>query len=263
MAEEQKTNPEEGSQSIVDRVSQYKAPETPASEVSAEQPFNVTDIDKIADPDAKEYANKAYKSFQSDYTRKTQELAEQRKTLDTKLAEYSNWTPQRIQTLLNDPEFVKAAQSVAGNQQQTSADDSMMTDNEKKRMEQIDSQIKMVLQQNQQLLKTQQDTTLKEQFSNYNPQAVDTLTADLLANKVQATRKDLWKVIDYEPAIQRAYELGKQDRKLEMGEKVQATSFEGQQVTTEEDKPKPEEGEKGDAWFKRILLHNMTEQANK
>jgi hypothetical protein len=104
-----------------------------------------------------------------------------------------------------------------------------------------------------------QDETLKTRYANYNPEAVDIITSDLLTGKVRATREDLWKVYDYEPAVKRAYELGRQDGQTEKQEKVNSISAEGMStMQPNKEVPKPGEKESTHSYFGRIVMGNLT-----
>lgn len=65
--------------------------------------FDRRDIEKIRDPEARRVAEKAYKSFHAAFTRKTQEIAEQRREAEQIRAEYDRFT-QAVTT----PEGAKA-----------------------------------------------------------------------------------------------------------------------------------------------------------
>jgi len=239
---------------LVTKVSKVEIKE-PTKEVET---FNVTDIDKIQDPEGKKYADQAYKSFQRGFNQKFQDLAVLRKEYEAKLAEPSNWTPERVQGLLKDEEFVKAAQSVAGVK---SDDYSALSDVEKKQLKEIQTQMSGLVNQNAQLLRSQEDEGLKGKYANYNSGAVDILTGDLLQGKVKATREHLHKVLDYDDAVRRAYELGKQDKKLDIQEKVTSISPEGVTAVSNKDVPEKEKGESDRNFFKRLVLDNAKKSA--
>jgi hypothetical protein len=225
------------SPSLVERVASYK-PEAsaakPDASPSSEPFFDIKEIEKLADPNAKAVAEKAYKSMQGDYTRKTQALAEERKAAESVRKQYeelskvnANWTPERIQSLLNDPTFVKAAQQVAGqtpasNQSGLTENEwSALTEKEKAALQQTQQMVQQQQQYLQNLVKQQQDAQLKARYANYDPQALDIITNDVLQGKVQITREHIWKATDYEPAVERAYKLGREDREKELTSKQQ------------------------------------------
>ena len=245
---------------LMSRVSKVKL--DAVKPVIDEEKFDPKDIEKIPDPVAKKYAEQAYKSFEKGYQKKFQDLAEQRKEVEQKLNEFSNWTPEKIHTLLNDPKFVESAQAVAksqapqnwnGSQEQWSS----LNDNEKQEWAQMKNavnQMSMALTLEHQ---RRQDDGLKQKYANYEPQAVDTITAELLAGKARATREDIWKVYDYENAVKRAYELGKMDKRPEMEEKANASSYDGLSVNQPKTTEKPQTGEGNLTAFKRIVLENL------
>src|ERR1043165_3233507 len=83
---------------LMTKITQFKKP-VETTNVA----FDYKEIEGIKDQVAKEIAIKAYKSMQSDYTKKTQEIAEQRKSFEQKLQEAQTWSPERIQKeLLNN-----------------------------------------------------------------------------------------------------------------------------------------------------------------
>ena len=209
--------------------------------------------------------SKFYKSMQADYTRKTQAAANDKKEAEKIKAEYSTWTPERVQQLLNDQTFVNAAQSVMKSQapptyEGTQEEWSAMSEADKVKFQRLEQEVNLMKQQNYQTRKLQEDVTLKNKYSNYDSQAIDILTADLLQGKVQATREHLWKVYDYEGAVERAYQLGLLDGKEGIKEKVASSSMEGTMATTNKEQPKPEKGENDRAFFRRIFLDNLARQ---
>ena len=249
---------------LITRVSQVKdAPKE--VKPTAEPEFDYKEIEQIQDPKAREYAEKAYKSFQRGYGTKFQELAETRKSLETERQKYqeaTNWTPDKVQQLMNDQKFVQSANQVLqsqapqdwkGSQNEWSA----LNDKEKQEFNMMKQEINSLRLQTTLEQQRRQDETLKTKFANYNPQAVDIITNDLLQGKVNATREDLWKVYDYENAVKRAYELGKQDRKLDDVEKVNASSIDGVQMNSPNRAEAPKKDESSQGAFKRIMLENI------
>ena len=153
--------------------------------------------------------------MQSDYQRKTTEVAEQRRKIEAQLKESSNWTTEKVQQLLNDPKFVQEAQKVVGNPPNSGLTDqeySALTDKEKAQLTNMQQQLQQTQLQNWQMQQKQQDDQLKSRYANYAPDIVDTTIYRLVKGEVQANREYVWKAIDYDDAVQRAYELGKQDR---------------------------------------------------
>ena len=203
--------PKSEDKSILNRVANFK-PTEPVTQPKADDiKFNPQDFDKIESVDeAKEYAQNAYKSFEKGFQQKFQDLAEVRKALEGKASEPSSWTTEKIQTLLQDPSFVAAAQGVVGksnpNANGNDDDYSALSDTEKQRIDSIEKQNQLLIQQSNLLLQKQQDEMLKNKYPNYKQEAVDTITADLLQGKIKNTREYIWKAHDYEEAIDKAYQ---------------------------------------------------------
>lgn len=215
---------------LITRVSQVKAEE------KKEEPekFNTNDletaIESIPDPKLKEQMLGLKKSLLKGENQKYQEIAALRKQYEQKLAETSNWTPERLQQELNKPDFVQAAQTVlkSNNPPDSGVSDdkwSSLSEAERTELSQLKQKISLLEQGNWEAVKAQQDVQLKNKYVNYAPDIIDNLTTNLMQNKVKATREDLWKVIDYENAVRRAYELGKTDKLIENKEKVNGMSF--------------------------------------
>ena len=78
--EEQKVEPKVEEVKEEDIVSRVSGEIKPVPKQETNDIFNINDIDSIEDPKAREYAQKAYKSFEKGYQKKFQELAETRKT---------------------------------------------------------------------------------------------------------------------------------------------------------------------------------------
>ena len=248
---------------LISRVSKVKV-EQPKAKQEAEpaNPFSLTreDWDRVqSDPSLKKY----YQSMLTDYQKKTTELSEQRKQVELQKAS-ANWTPERIQQLMNDPQFVQAAQQVAATQNPpnsglTDQEYSALTDKEKAQLNSMQSELQQMRLQNYQMQQRQQDEQLKSKYANYAPDIVDTTIHKLVSNQVAATREDIWKVVDYNDAVQRAYELGRQDRIAENNEKQQSLSFEGVNATPQSKVPEPEKGESGPNFFKRLANLRLAE----
>lgn len=228
----------------------------------AEQPkneFGLTseDYEKVkTDPTLSKY----YKSMESGLNKKFQELAELRKTYEAKVNE--KWTPSKIQELLNNPDFVMSAQSIVQSQApkgsgMTDQEWSALSDSDKAKFQQLEAKQN---QMEQLLLKERQskeDEVLKSKYPDYAPDVVDTTVSKLVRGEMNATREDIWKVINYDNHVRRAYELGKQDASVDVREKMGASSMDGFSTTTPQDKIEPIKGEKNSDFFRRIVLNNM------
>ena len=199
---------------------------------------------------------------------KFQEAARLRREADE--LRQRGWDKNSVQQLLNDPTFqaqvneLQQERQVEQNPQGSGLSDeewSYLSPKEKallantQKMQQEDRKRMDQFFQKQEWEK--QDMTIKARYKNYEPKYVDEAFNGLVSGKIQATREDLWKAIDYENAVKRAYELGKKDRALDLNEKVTASSpASGFNVNQSKDVPQKGEKENGVEYFKRIAMRN-------
>lgn len=180
------------------------------------------------------------------------------------------WDKNSVQEVLNDPTFQSNIQQLQNERQsQQNPEGSGLSDEEwsylspkeknmlfetrKAQMEQ--SRVFNAYMQKQEYEK--QDSELKTRFKNYDNKKVDETFNGLLSGQLQATREHLWKVIDYDDAVKRAYQLGKKDHALDLNEKVQAVSpGAGLNITKSSDVPAKGDKESGIEYFKRLALQN-------
>jgi hypothetical protein len=257
--EGQHETPAVDSQDILARANKFVRA---ASKETSQEPekFNVNDIEKIADPQAKEFAMRAHKELERAYQRKFQDLAGMRRDLEKANSTNQPWTVERIKEVVKDLSFQQAAQIVANENQEsnTNSDESMLTAEEKVRISNAEKIATEALRQNRVLIQRQQDEILKTKYANYNPKAIDTLTDDLLQGRIQATREDLHKASDYDSAVRRAYEMGRTDEQLGIRQKASLPSIDGTtMVTNNKEQPMPKEGETDQAFFVRNAMENI------
>lgn len=239
------------SQSILDRVAKFQQGSTAKLD---DIQFDPKDFDKIESvEDAKNFAMNSYKSFEKGFQKKFQDVAELRKTLEDKVNQSKSWTPDRIQTLLQDPAFVSAAQGMLNQSSYTNNDDySTLSDSEKRRIDAIEQQNRLLIQQQSSMLKQQQDELLRSKYPNYKSEAVDTVTADMLAGKINNVREYIWKAVDFEDSVNRAYHLGVQDGNKQFDENVESLSYTGRENIMPSSTIKKEKGESNESLLKRL-----------
>ena len=217
---------------LVTRVSQVQ----PKEQKQEEQKFNINELDaeieKVQESPLKEQFLKLKKSLISGENKKYEEIANLRKEYEKKISDISSWTPERLKEELSKPDFVQAANTVlqSGNPQGSGLSDeqwSALSDADKSELRILKQKISMLEQSNFQAVKTQQDSTLKTKYANYAPDIIDNALTQMNTGKLQITREDIWKAIDYEKAVKRAYELGLVDKNTQNKEKVNAMSFDG------------------------------------
>lgn len=274
--------------SLLERVSSFKPePAKPVEPVqSSAETFNVKELESIKDPIARAAAERAYKSFQSDYTKKTQAIAEQnrkleeeRKALEAKASQANQrtvWTADKIQKeLLSDPTFVAEAQRLAqANPTPSNPTSSGLTDDQwsaltseekakfnlmEQKLAKLEQQSKQSEQQAQIALVQQQHQALKAKFANYDSDIVDTTVRNVVDGKAQIGLEHIWKALDYESAVNRAYELGRLDAAGKAKDKLGNMSYEGGQVSGSKSMLEPEKNESTPSFFKRLALSRLAE----
>ena len=278
--------------SLMERVASFKPePPKPAEPTPVQsEGFSVKELEAIKDPVARAAAERAYKSFQSDYTKKTQaiaeknrELEERKKALETQAVQANQktvWTADKIQKeLLSDPTFVAEAQRLAQvNPAPSNPASSELTDDQwsaltpvekakfqlmEQKMAKLEQQSKQSEQQAQIAVVQQQHQALKSKFANYDSDIVDTTVRNVVDGKAQIGLEHIWKAIDYESAVNRAYELGRLDAAGKAKDKIGNMSFDGGQVSGSKSTLEPEKNESTPNFFKRLAISRLAESKNR
>lgn len=277
---------------LVERVASFKPePKVEAPPAATSETFNVKELEAIRDPVARAAAERAYKSFQSDYTKKTQavaeenrKLAEERKALETRAAQANQpkvWTADAIQKeLLSDPTFVAEAQRLAQvNPAPSNPTSSALTDDQwsaltpvekakfqlmEQKLAKFEQQSKQSEQQAQFAQVQQQHQALKQKFGDdYNSDIVDTTVRNIVDGKAQIGLEHIFKAINYENAMNKAYELGRQDALGKAKERIGNMSYEGGSVTGTKPVAEAEKGESTINYFRRLATSNMAAIKNR
>lgn len=249
-------------QNLVQQVSNFKKPQEPAIEVTSD----IKEFDDIKDPAAKEIAIKRYKSLQGDYTKKTQELAQQRRDFDAKLQDMSKWSPERIQReLLNNPEFIKAAEVVARDMSsnpkgQSNEEYSALNDIEKAKLDKVSAlerELNTIKQAGFMSSLQSKHTELSTKYGDYEPQVIDQKVEELSRLAPQDILEYVYRAVNYEKNMQGAYELGKESAKKLNQEKINSFSPEGFTSSNNTEVSK-EKGESDQNFFLRLYQNNKT-----
>jgi len=187
------------------------------------------DLSKL-DPATRKIVEDKLKNLESGFNKKYQQVAELRKKIEQEGVQNDTWTPQRLQTYLNRPDFIQAAQALqqqAAPQQWTGSTEewSALTDGEKGQFMEMNQRLHRQESQMNQILTAREDELLKQTYPDYDPQLVDKLKDDLISGRYQATRADVWKVANFESAVERAYRLGREDASKERSERSNAASI--------------------------------------
>lgn len=259
---------------LITKVNDFKKSQVNAEPKVDNNLFDYKEIEDIKDPVAKEIAMKAYKSMQAGFTKKTQDLAEQRKSVEAKIQEMQNWSPERIQReLLNNPQFVQAAQQIAGvtdqNPQNSGLTDeqfSALTDKEKAELSAIKNQnsvlaneINNLKQSNYQALVAQRDAELKTRFTDYNPLEIDNTIKTLSSMNPVEIREHVYKSLRFEESVKAAYELGRSEKNELNKQKIDAFSTNGSASTNSGNFPVRDKNDNDLSWFQKLANFRLSE----
>lgn len=254
---------------LIDKVSKFKqgkAAAAPAQTADQNSFFDYKDLEKITDPVAKKFAEDAYKSMQAGLTRKTQAIADKERSFEQKLQEMANWSPERIQReLLNNPQFLQAAQQLQGQTPQGTIDEqSLLSPQEKARIDALQSKINSLEQGNFQAQVTQRDTQLQGRYSDYNPAQVDQAIANMAQMSPLDIREHVYKSLKHDEDVAAAYELGRKEA-LELNtNKMNAITQSADTTTvTADGLPTREKGETDQAWFMKLANFRLAQFKNK
>lgn len=260
MPDEQVVEPK--ADDLVSRVANFnpeKTEEPPKTEpVVDDGKFDYSKLKTITTPEeAQAWAEQAHKSFQRDYTKKTEELATLRKQLESQ----PEWTPQRIEEALKNEQFVSSATEYMKTQNpqgsgKTDEEWSNLSDEEKLRIKGLETKITFLEQQNMRNQMMQQDEVLKSKYANYDSTVVDETIRQIQAGKLVVDRETVWQVIDYKNGIDRAYKLGMQDGRGVNRDKADSIAFTSGVNVSDEAVIKKGEKETDSQYFQRLYEHN-------
>ena len=244
---------------LMSRVTSFENQNPPGEKVSEDFKFDISEIDKIADPHARETVRNIHKELEKTYQKKFQGVAEIKRDYEewknqqpTNQHQFNGqWTPERVRQLASDPAFVQAAQQYAG---QTEEDPySEVAPEIKQTIDKQQEQINSLQQYIMSSQNTLQHENLSKKYANYNPQAIDTLRADFIEGKVQAGNEHLYKVLKHDENVQRAYEMGRKDEREGNVDRVQSMSVDGQTTVASPGTYQIQEGESPKNFMRRIV----------
>lgn len=248
---------------IIARASKFVEDNAPKNPVVDKVDFNSQELDKllegVTDPVIKEQLIKKSKSLESGFNRKFQDLAEIRKQLEKS----QQWTPERVQSLLQDPQFVQAAQSIVPSTPpdgMTTEEYSQLTDGEKQKLATMEQELGFLKGQQLQSLKKEEDARLMSKYANYNPEAIDNLMQGMMNGTIRATREHLWKVQDYDSAVLRAYKMGLSDKNNQNQERINASVVpSGASIVPNSDVPKQSANQSSKQYFVELGKRRLAE----
>lgn len=227
--------------------------------------FNYNELESIQSPEeAKKWAESAYKSMQRGEGQKFQEIADLKKELQGALesgALKKNWSSNDIQELLRDPTFVQAAQHLEqGNNSSQTDDYSYLSDSEKQRITALEKANTDANRRLAEMQRSEEHTRLSTKYANYDSGAIDILSADLISGKAKGGPEEIYKVLNHDDNVRRAYEMGKRDERNGITERVELSSPSTSSVNTRVEAPiLPEKEEKSKTYFARLAANALNQ----
>lgn len=219
------------------------------------------DLEKITDPSVRAIAEKAIKDFESGYNKKYESLALQRKDLDARLQQISTWTPQRLQEELRKPEFVQAIQSLQQtappNGWEGSTDEwSALSPSEKQQFASLKQETQSLQSQMAKMQQEREDIEVSKLYPDYDPKIVDEAVEGLRTGRINASRADIWKVVNHDKNVEKGYQVGYEDGYKKAVEKLNGSSILPQNGNVTSADEVPEEVRKGG--FSSIALWRLS-----
>lgn len=226
------------------------------------QEFNKI-LDGITDPVIKEQFIKKSKSLETGFNKKFMELASIRKEYESRLNQEQQWTPEKVQSLLQRSDFIEAAKAIVPStppEGMTAEEYSMLSETEKQDLASVKQELGFLKNERMQTLKKEEDSRLMSRYSNYKPEAVDKLLEDMMNGRVQATREALWKVLDYEDMAKRVYAMAMADKQSQNQERVNASVVpSGASVVPNSDLPKQGTNQSSKQYFVELGKRRLAE----
>ena len=223
----------------------------------------------IKDPVARQFIQRKESEMLSGLNKKFQEVAELRKSLEAEREQLSQTKPEEqlaskydittregLMEALEDPQFSNLVQQLAQEQtpqnwEGTNEQWSMLSDTEKAEFKSLKDTVNRLTNalSKQELEKV--DSSIKAKYEDYDSSKVNEFENLLKSGKVSETdrREAIYKILNYENAIKRAYEIAKEERTGNITAKVNATSLDGLPSNQNSSEPLPEKGDKSSSQF--------------
>lgn len=239
-----------------------------------EEPQKVS-LDDIKDPAARAVAEKKIRDLEAGFNRKFMSLAEEKKQVEAlrqQLERDTNqvWTPQRLQEMLQRPDFAQAVQTAyqaqahatpPGNWEGSPEQWSNLSDSDKQAFRQLEGKLNTVLSNQEQAQHAQEHERVKTRFPDYNPKVVEDFYRDANAGKVSSERikEMIWKAMNFDKYVENSYRFGQEDRQGNLQEKINgSTSPSNNVVRTTADMPTRNDGESTSSFMSRLARWNFT-----
>ena len=274
-----KVEPAKPESDLFKRVSEFQKKADPNDKTDAEIDADYFDdnqlratIDKIEDPVLKDHYVKLRKSMITGRNEKFKELSALKKEVQEIKQGAQNPGFYDIEKQANDPQWRQLAQDYSNKvaSGESSIDQDALTDNEKILMQDLKNtkdEVIKIKAQNQENIKlqnqayrNQQHQTLETKFSDYDRKKIDEITFEMLDGKRQSVggeslQSDVYWALNGPKAVERAYEMGRQDERESKGEIPPSISG----ITTRSsDSISSEEGESGKHFMSRLVTNTLS-----
>lgn len=237
--------------------------------------FNKGEWDKMlgeASPEHRQMLESAYNSLNRGAEKKFQTAAQMKRDAEAQLSQ--PWTQDRINQLMNDPEFVREAKGYANNQQvQQNPQDSgipqeewsALTDTEKAGFHKVQHDQAILNGKMNELVLKQEDEKLVQRYPTYNATSISELRQGLLNGQVKATSEHLHKVVDYEAHGERSYQLGMKDAQngitAKQGASIGSSMGNGINTNQANEVPAKAENEGTVSYFRRLAQNRQKQMS--
>ena len=257
---------------ILSRVSRQEVVKPASVEIDPVAEVNDA-LSKIQDPVARQILQEKLKNIDKGVgqrfnaiNQKELALLERERTLNSEMAKLNlGWTPERLKQEISKQDFIQSAQSLQSSQPPegapvTQEQWSYLTPEERAQIMQPIEQLKREVGElkglNQSVMRDKIDTAMKTKYEDYDPRMIDGFLGQV--NNRQVTDDQLiemsYKALNYDRNVNRAYQLGKEGRSQEIGEKQNASSYSvsSGNTTPQSEPPKREASESASTFFRRI-----------
>lgn len=260
-------------QDLVSRIATAPAakPAEPASEVTA------ASLEDIKDPTIRTVVETKLKNLESGFNKKYMKLAEEQKAAEALKQKYEQevnqpWSPERLQQMLQRPDFAQAVQSAYQTQSQLAPPAtwegsqeqwSNLSDSDKQAFRHMQGQVNSLMSQQEQMQHAQEHERVKTRFPDYDPKAVESFYRDANAGKMgsEQIKEMIWKALNFQKYVDNAYAFGQQDRQGSLQEKINGnTNPQNNSVQVSGDMPQRADNESTRSFMSRLGNWNLSRQ---
>lgn len=229
-------------------------------------------IEQIKDPQARQIVEELKKSLERGFNNKFMKLANEKKEVETlrkQLEAQTNqpWTPERVQSLLRDPNFAQAASVVQQSQAPsdwsgTQEEWSTLTPSEKRQFSELRNAVSQQQQQLNRILISSEEEKIKTKYPDYDPNEVERWYKDAAEGRVPEgqIRELIHKARNFDKYLEKAYQFGLEDRNQMLREKAGAMPPNSVTTQTTPEVPKRTEGESSRSIFSKLARMRLAQQ---